>query len=342
MSNFFKALEQAEHDRALRQQAHRPEGKAATAPEPSPPPVPEASPEAAAAPAPPSTTRGAGAAAPPADRRQVGQERTTAAPRSREKADAQWGEIEEHLVSLLNPTSPEAEQYRALRHAVEQLHRTSGLSVLAVSSPTVGDGKTTTAINLAGALAQDPDATVLLVDADLRRAAAGDRLGLRNARQSGLVNAILDPGLRLEDVVRRRAPFNLSVLPGGRLPAAPYEVLKSPRLGHLLDEARRQYDFIVVDTPPIMVTQDCRVIAKWVDGFLLVVAADRTPAKLVEETLNRMEAGKIVGFVFNDDRQSLSHYYAYGHVPSTNGHGTEWWRRAMTRITGSFRPGPSF
>ena len=331
MSNFFKALEQAEHDRALRLGGRRPEEKTATAPEPSPPAAREAPPEAAAAPASPPTARSAEAAAPAADRRRAGQERTAAPPRTREKADAPWGEIEAHLVSLLNPTSPEAEQYRALRHTVEQLHRSNGLSVLAVSSPAVGDGKTTTAINLAGALAQDPDATVLLVDADLRRASAGGRLGLRNARESGLVNAILDPGLRLEEVVRRRAPFNLSVLPAGRLPAAPYEVLKSPRLGHLLDEARRQYDFIVLDTPPIVVAQDCPVIAKWVDGFLLVVAADKTPAKLVEEALNRMEAGKIVGFVFNNERRSLSHHYAYDRVPSRTHHGR--WRRAMTRIS---------
>ncbi len=151
-----------------------------------------------------------------------------------------------------------------------------------------------------------------------------------------LVDAILDSGLALQDAVRRRPPFNLSVLAGGRLPAAPYEVLKSPRFGNLLDQARRQYDFIVLDTPPIVLTQDCRVIAKWVDGFLLVVAADRTPAKLVEEALNRMEPGKVVGFVFNNDARSLSGYYAYGSPASRHGDGVGW-RRAMTRMAGSFR-----
>jgi len=258
------------------------------------------------------------------------------APRRQERADAPWGEIDEHLVSLLNPTSPDAEQYRALRHAVEQLHRSAGLMALAVSSATVGDGKTTTAINLAGALAQDPEARILLVDADLRRASVGDRLGLRNARDRGLVDAILDPDLTLEDMVRRRPPYNLSVLFAGRLPAAPYEVLKSPRLGNLLDQARQQYDFIVLDTPPIVLAQDCRVISKWVDGFLLVVGADKTPAKLVEEALNRMEPNKIVGFVFNDDARSLARYYSYGYTATRNDGGAGW-RRAMTRIAGSFR-----
>jgi Mrp family chromosome partitioning ATPase len=87
-------------------------------------------------------------------------------------------EFADHLVSLLAPASFEAEQYRALRHMIEQLHRSAELSVVGVSSADAADGKTTTAINLAGALAQDPDARVLLVDADLRGANLAGYLGL--------------------------------------------------------------------------------------------------------------------------------------------------------------------
>src|SRR6266849_4790139 len=86
--------------------------------------------------------------------------------------------VDEHLVSLVMPASFEAEQYRALRHVVEQLHRTANLQIIGVSSPGAGDGKTTTAINLAGALAQAPEARVLLIDADLRQPAVGRLLSL--------------------------------------------------------------------------------------------------------------------------------------------------------------------
>ncbi|PYO57553.1 MAG: hypothetical protein DMD83_08645, partial [Candidatus Rokuibacteriota bacterium] len=264
MSKFFKALEQAEHDRALREQARRPEGKPAAAPPPSPAASREVLSATVVAPAAPPAVRPTEPARDPVDRRSVGRVWTTEAPRRKDRADGPWGEIDEHLVSLLNPTSPDAEQYRALRHAVEQLHRSAGLTALAVSSPTVGDGKTTTAINLAGALAQDPEARILLVDADLRRPSVGDRLGVRNSRDRGLVDLVLAPDLTLDDAVRRRPSYNLSVLAAGRSPAAPYEVLKSPRLGNLLEQARQQYDFIVLDTPPIVLTQDCRVISKWV------------------------------------------------------------------------------
>jgi len=152
-----------------------------------------------------------------------------------------------------------------------------------------------------------------------------------------LVDVIMDPALTLDHVVRHRASFNLSVVPAGHLTAHPYEMLKSPRLGHLLDEARRRFDFIVLDTPPIVVAQDCRVISKWVDGFLLVVAADRTPARLVEEALNRMEPDKIIGFVFNHEPQSLSYYYAGRYAASSNGHRGHGWRRAVTKAAGSVR-----
>src|SRR5262249_45715632 len=138
--------------------------------------------------------------------------------------------LDQHLVSLLKPTSFEAEQYRTLRHLIEHLHRTAELSVVAVSSAVANDGKTTTAINLAGALAQDPHARVLLVDADLRRGDLARHVGMHDDSALGLVDAILDVRLPLDAVVRRRAPFNLSVVSAGTLPSAPYEVLKLPRV----------------------------------------------------------------------------------------------------------------
>ena len=150
------------------------------------------------------------------------------------------------------------------------------------------------------------------------------------------MDAILDGSVALEDVVRRRPPYNLALVAAGRMPAAPYEVLKSPRFGSLLDQARQHYDFIILDTSPVLVAQDCRVIAKWVDGLVLVVAAGKTPAKLVEEALNRMEPKKIVGFVFNDDARSLtrydSHGYGYEPVPEKDD-GEWWWRRVRQRLS---------
>jgi len=240
--------------------------------------------------------------------------------------------VEEHLVSLLTPAFFASEQYRALRHLVEQFHKSAHLSVLAVSSPAVGDGKTTTAINLAGALAQAPEARVLLVDADLRRQSMSEYLGLVDTDRPGLVDAILNPALPLEHVTQPCSPFNLSVVLGGRRPASEYELLKSPRLGELLREARRQYDYVLLDTPPLIPVPDSRVIGKWVDGFLVVVAAHRTPRKLLEEALNVIEPAKIVGLVFNSDDRPLFGYSYGNYYPSPNGNRLRRWGRAVKKF----------
>jgi len=269
MSKFFEALERAEREQALRAPVSSPRTTAD-------PPV-----------SPPPTAPSGG---------------------------AEWAEVagdprvEEHLVSLFNPTSYEAEQYRVLRQVVETLRKGANLQVIAVTSPGVGDGKTTTSVNLAGALAQAADARVLIADMDLRRPSVARQLGLGRSTR-GLVDALLDASLTLEDTVERLAHFNLSVLPAGRTSVSPYELLKPPRLEALLDEARQRYDFIVLDTPPFVPVPDCRLIAKCVDGFLIVVAAHQTPRGMLAEVLDLMDQGKVVGLVFNGDDARRSTYY---------------------------------
>lgn len=297
MSRFFRALEQAEHERVLRLRAH---GAAAVAVAVSPDGEPPRAPASLAPPVP---------SAPAGDRRAVA----------------------EHLVSLVAPSSFAAEQYRSLRHLVEKLHETAELSVVAVSSPAVGDGKTTTAINLAGALAQAPEARVLVVDADLRQPSLARDLGMHDPDRPGLVDAILDPTYELEAVARERRPFNLSVVPAGRASATPYEVLQSPRLGELLAQARQEYDFVVIDTSPLVSVPDCRVIGRWVDGFLVVVRAHKTPRKLIEEAVRVIDAAKIIGIVFNGGECSMSGYSGAAAGLSFHADARRRWTRAVKR-----------
>jgi len=221
------------------------------------------------------------------------------------------GKLNRRLVSLTAPASFEAEHYRSLRHRLESWADDRRLQVVAVTSAAPGEGKTTTAINLAGALAQSRDSRVLLVDADLRRPGVRAQLGLHDARGAGLADAILDPERTLESVILRRLPLNLGIVTAGKPTPAPYEALQSPRLGALFEEARRLFDYVVVDTPPLIPVPDCRLIARWVDGLLMVVAADRTPRKIVEERLNLIEPGKMLGLVFNGERRGLSSHYKY-------------------------------
>lgn len=225
--------------------------------------------------------------------------------------------VDQHLVAFHAPASFEAEQYLVLRHALERLPKI-GL-VVAVSSAGAGEGKTTTAINLAVALARAPEGAILVVEADLRRPSVASRLGLGSDPAPGLVDGILDSGLTLKDLVRHMPGTNLAVLPAGRHHASPPELLRSPRLGELLEDARRQYECLVMDAPPLLPFPDCRLIARLVDGFLVVVAAHRTPRKLLEEALRIPDPAQILGLVFNRDDQSAPAYYyqAYGPRPAS-------------------------
>lgn len=227
--------------------------------------------------------------------------------------------VADQVVSLRAPTSFEADQYRTLRHAVERLHRDAGLQVVGITSPRSGDGKSITAVNLAAALAQSHDARVLIVDADLRGPSVAEYLGLGRVISPGLADAIEDATCDLTQVVRFLHGFNLAVLPAGAPQASPYELLNSPRLETLLTEARRRYDFVLIDTPPLLPFPDCRVLTRFVDGFLVIVAAHRTPRKLVNEALSLIDRSKLSGVVFNGDDQPVSSGYGYSEYYSARG-----------------------
>lgn len=244
--------------------------------------------------------------------------------------------IAEELVSFIAPASLEADQYRSLRHTVERLHRDAGLHVLAVTSPESGDGKTITTLNLAGSLAQSREARVLVLDADLHRPSVAAYLGLASTRSPGLVDAILNEESSVAQTARRLESLNLSVLLTGGYQAGAYELLNSPRFAALLEEARRLYDYVLIDTPPLVPLPDSRLIGRWVDGFIVVVAAHRTPRRALSEAMNLLDPAKLIGMVFNGDDRPLtaySSYYAYydnSQAPSrSSADSGSWWRRAM-------------
>jgi len=218
--------------------------------------------------------------------------------------------VDPHIVSLMAVASPEAEQYRNICSRLEQLHKENGLGVIAISSPIAGDGKTMTAINVAGTLAQFPETKVLLIDMDFRRPAVAKYLGITDGYSSGLGSLIDDAQLSLSKVVRQYAPFHLTILPAGQPSRTPHEVLKSRRLTSVLQEAREQYDYVILDLPP-MLFPDSRLLEHLVDGFVLVVSAHRTPRKLVEESLNLLHPDKMCGIILNNDDRPLFGYYSY-------------------------------
>jgi capsular exopolysaccharide synthesis family protein len=219
--------------------------------------------------------------------------------------------VDGHLVSLLDPASFEAEQYRQLRHRVEDGARTGSVRVLAVTSAVAGDGKTVTAINLAAALAQGHGVRVLIIDADLRNPMVAAKLGIESTN-GGLEAALLGPPAPLEQFVTVVDGSRLSILPCEASCDQTYELLTSPRLAELVAQARSLYDYVIVDTAPVLPVQDSILISSAVDGYIVVVSANSTPRALVGEALNRLDPQSLVGLVFNrDDRPLFGFYKGY-------------------------------
>lgn len=219
--------------------------------------------------------------------------------------------VADQLVSLVAPASMEADQYRGLRHTVERMRREAGLQMLAITSPGAGDGKTVTTLNLAGALGQSRNTRVLVIDADLHRPSVAEYLGFDDPRGPGLADVLADEKRSLAETVRRLEGQNLTVLPAGVCETGVYELLNSPRLEKALHEARSAFDYVLVDTPPLVPLPDCRLIGEWVDGFLVVVTAHRTPRKALADALNLLDRNKVLGLVFNGDDRPLSPYSSY-------------------------------
>jgi len=224
--------------------------------------------------------------------------------------------IDPRLVSLHRRQSFEADRYRTLRLAVERADL-PGCKVIGVTSPVAGDGKTVVAINLAGALAQARQARVLLIDADLRRPAVARYLNQTAAAGSGLVRVIQRAELTLRHCTRRLEAFNLAVIMTNQRSHDTYELLASPRLAELFEEARRHYDYVVVDTPPLVPVPDVPLLATAIDRFVVVVGAGSTPRKLLGAALDQLTARQVLGLVFNRERLDQSrygdYYYSYYH-----------------------------
>jgi capsular exopolysaccharide synthesis family protein len=216
--------------------------------------------------------------------------------------------MDARLVSLTAPNSFPAEQYQALRIKLEYLRRTSDMRVFAITSAGAGDGKTLTSINLAGALARDSDARVLLIDADLRRSRLAGALGMGDRNLQGLADLVARPGKHLADVTLKPGALGFAVVPAGTPPESAHRIVRSTRLEQMIGEAREHYDFVILDTPPLVPVFDAAVLSRSVDGVIVVVSAGRTPRRLLEAALEQLDARKVVGIVFNGDTGPLFGY----------------------------------
>ena len=215
----------------------------------------------------------------------------------------------------LDPKSPAAEAYRTVRTAVYFGVPDRDAKTLLVTSPVAGDGKTTLASNLAIAMAQAGQRT-LVVDADFRKPSQHDNFEV--AANAGLSSVLTEHRACLE-VIHPTEVGGLDLLPCGPLPPNPSEVLNSPAFAEVLADLSRRYDQIVIDSPPVVPLTDARILAAMCDATLMVLNAehsDRKHACMARDGLVSVGA-RILGAVVNDVPRHKSHYgyysYPYGY-----------------------------
>jgi len=214
------------------------------------------------------------------------------------------------LISLHDLRSPITEHYRKLYTKLLFVARERSYKTIAVTSSTMGEGKTLTSLNLALIMAQDLEQKILIVDCDLRRPMVDRTLGL--SPRSGIAD-VIQGKVDIRSAMLKIPSANLYVLPAGESPENPAEILMAKEMRPLIERLRNRFDFVIIDTPPVVPLADQNFLSELVDGFILVIRAGKTPRDIVIAALESINTDNILGIVFNGVDKSISSNYYYGY-----------------------------
>ena len=220
-------------------------------------------------------------------------------------------------IDQLEPDEPITEAYRGLRTNVTFVGAEKPIQFVAVTSPGPGEGKSTTATNLALTLSLSGHRTIL-IDGDLRRPQTHRAFGI--VQDPGLTDVLVgavDP----REAIRPGVSERLDLLPAGSTPPNPSELLGSERMGSLISELRQQYDYIIIDTPPVLPVTDAVVVASGADATILVVRSGDTEERTAQRALEQLErvGARIAGAVLNGITSKRESYYSYYNYRSSRG-----------------------
>ena len=215
-----------------------------------------------------------------------------------------------NLVTQNDPKNPAAEAYRVIRTGIQFAQAGKELQTIALTSCTPNEGKSTTIANLAVVLTQ-AGKSVLLIDCDMRNPTVHKNFNLSN--KVGLSSCI-SMGTALSDAVQKTSIEGLYALTGGVIPPNPSELLDSEQMKNVLQRAKEQYDYVLIDTPPVMPVTDALIVSRFVDGMILVIASAEVKVEMARDVKNQLvNAGaNILGVVLNKVR-SEHHGYGYGY-----------------------------
>jgi receptor protein-tyrosine kinase/non-specific protein-tyrosine kinase len=223
----------------------------------------------------------------------------------------------EYIVMINQNDSPVAEEYRRLKSMVIRQTKADFLNTIMITSAVESEGKTLTSINLAIALAQEIDHSILLIDADLRKPMIHEYLGI--TYKYGLSD-YLTRNIDISEVLIKTGIGNLVLLPAGSSVSNPVELLSSVRMKALVREIKNRYmdRYIILDTPPILPVADALTIGSIVDGVIFVIQEGNAKRTTIQEAMNRTKDLNVLGVVYNNVTETnldghYSHYYRYGY-----------------------------
>jgi capsular exopolysaccharide synthesis family protein len=221
---------------------------------------------------------------------------------------------ERDLAVFKDPTSLAAEACRSIRTNMMFISAQKEFSLFSVTSPGPQDGKTTVAINLAVTMAQ-AGGRVLLIDTDMRRPRIHKSFGMKPDKG---ISSVMAGDVQLKDAIVKSEVPNLDVLPCGPMPPNPAELLHTERFREILAQCRKDYDRVVLDSPPIAPVTDPAIIGSATDGVVLVFRAGHTTREAAQFARRQLaDAGaRILGLVINQtDRKGVGYGYGYGYSP---------------------------
>ena len=232
------------------------------------------------------------------------------------------------LVVGQHPNTTLVEQYRHLAAALHHAQLRNGARTVMIASAVESEGKTTTAVNIALTLSHSHRRQVLLIDADLRRPSIHAMMQLPN--RTGLTETLRTVSHKTKLPLHKISP-TLTVMTAGKPNQDPMSLLVSDMMRNFIAEAAQEYDWVVIDTPPVALLSDANLLSSMVDAALLVVRAEATPYPLVRRAVEAIGTEKILGVVLNRAKRSeiavgYGYYYGYGYNYAAARH-TErrWW-----------------
>ena len=217
-------------------------------------------------------------------------------------------DMNKRRLSLLQPDSFVAEQFRTLRGRIDSVAAHRPLTSIAVTSANSNEGKSTASINLASVTAMSLGRKVLLVDCDLRRARIHSSLGL--SPEAGIAEVLLGQN-SLDEALLKVGDLNMEVLGVRQAPPNPSELLASSQMRDLVAEVSTRYDRVIFDTPATLGLPDSKIVSELCDGLLVVVRAGVTPREDVHAALEVLDAQRLLGVVLNGVDTSRDPYGYY-------------------------------